>query len=122
MGGGKGVVDVEIAQLGHGGGERGVVLFVARMETGVVEDGDISRTHRRDGGLGPLPLAILDEADGPSEHPAIGASDERQRNVRPLLTLQIGNAPCRERVFQYVYTSLVAVSLKKTINTALNIL
>src|SRR3546814_4773528 len=62
MGGGKGVVDVEIAQLGHGGGERGVVLFLARMETGVVEDGDIARTHRRDGGLGPLPLAILDEA------------------------------------------------------------
>src|SRR3546814_18236641 len=35
--------------------------------------------------------------------------------VRGLPVLQIGRAPCRERVCQYVYISVVAVYLKKKI-------
>src|SRR3546814_16455051 len=46
-------------------------------------------------------------------HPA-AVQLEAGRAVYPLLALEIGRASWRERVCQYVWISVVAVSLKKT--------
>src|SRR3546814_16287800 len=37
----------------------------------------------------------------------------RELSLRPFIEREIGRASCRERVCQYVYRSVVAVSLKK---------
>src|SRR3546814_12125927 len=45
---------------------------------------------------------------------AFVCDDETAEGIRPILNeIEIGRASCRERVCQYVYISVVAVSLKK---------
>jgi hypothetical protein len=65
----EGVVDIIIAERGHRLGQVGIVLFLASVEAGVLEDADIAGQHRGDRALGLGPGAILDEPDRTSRQP-----------------------------------------------------
>ncbi len=79
VGGGEGVVDVEIAEAGETLRHRRIVLLLAPEEAGIFEDGDVARLEHRYVLLRHLPV---DVAHRPAEHLLIGPGDERQGIVR----------------------------------------
>src|SRR3546814_12874718 len=60
--------------------------------------------------LGPRPLAGLGSAASRATVPRSGRRKSQPTNAQGA---EIGRASCRERVWQYVYISVVAVPLKK---------
>ncbi len=79
MGRREGVVDIDVAELGHLLDESRVVLFLALVEAGVLEDEDVAIPHFGDGVGGDLPDAVIREADRPLDDFRDGRSDGLQR-------------------------------------------
>ena len=59
--GGKSIIDVELAQLGHGSGKARIVPLLARMEAGILKDCDIARLHLANRCLCAFSRPIIDE-------------------------------------------------------------
>src|SRR3546814_14980555 len=77
----------------------GQVATEAQIARQVRQVGDLRVHHKRS--------CHLDAREVDTVTPVVDAI------AHPLVRLEIGRASCRERVCQYVYISLVAVSLKK---------
>ena len=92
---GEGVVDVIIAERRHALGQLRVVLLLADVEAGVLEDADRSRQHDRDRPRRFRALAILDEADRPAGQLGQRLDQQRGRHVGPALPL--GPAEMRQQ-------------------------
>ena len=88
----EGVVDPEVAELGEFGDERRVVLLLALVEAGVLQQQDVAGLHRRDRGLGLRADAVLGERDGPLHGLRDGGGDRLQRllRVRSLRPAEVG--------------------------------
>ncbi len=63
MGGGKGVVDIDVAEFGHLCDQRRIVLFLALVEAGVFQQQQIAVRHFGDRSGSLVADAILGEAD-----------------------------------------------------------
>src|SRR3546814_18318104 len=63
-------------------------------------------------------VRFCDEVVGTGELAMVNRGDHQVADVQPEIPLdnQLGRASCRERVCQYAYISVVAVSLKKKKN------
>ena len=94
VGGGEGVVDVDVAELGQRGDERGIVLLLARVEAGVFEQQDVAGLHRGDRGFGRGADAVLGEGDRPARRCARRGGDRLQRLLR---VAALGPAEMREQ-------------------------
>ena len=68
VGGGEGVVDVDVAQLGELGDELRLVLFFRLVEAGVLEAENVAVLHRRDRLGGRFADAVGGESDRPFDH------------------------------------------------------
>jgi hypothetical protein len=68
VGGGESVVHIQVAERSHFAGKLGVVLFLARVEAGVFQDGDVARLQLRDIVGGERAGAVADEADRTAQH------------------------------------------------------
>ena len=58
----EGVVDPDVAELGERGDEGRIVLLLALVEAGVLQQQDVAGLHRGDRGLGLVADAVLGEA------------------------------------------------------------
>ena len=87
MGGGEGVVDIDVAERGHRSDERRVVLFLALVEAGVFQQQHVAVGHLGDGGFRRRPDAIRSEGDRLAEMRRERGGDGLQRIglVRPVL-------------------------------------
>ncbi len=85
---GKSIVDVIVAERRHAFGELRVVLLLTGVETGVLEDADIAREHRRDRAFGFRPLAILNKPNRAAGQLPQRLDQQRRRHVRPVLALR----------------------------------
>ena len=68
VGGGEGVVDVDVAELGELVDEGRVVLFLRLVEAGVLEQQDVAVLHRGDRLRRPVADAVGGEGDRPLDH------------------------------------------------------
>ena len=89
VGGGEGVVDIEIAKLGELLGEAGVVLLLAGVVAQVLEHGHLAGLQCIDAAPCLLADAILDEMHlrAAASARAILAATGRKRGVGPRLAL-----------------------------------
>ena len=87
VGGGKGVVDIEIAELGEFGDKGRIVLLLALVKAGVLEEQHVAVLHPGDRVSGGLADAVGGEGDRPPDDAGDGVSDgsERIGLVRPAL-------------------------------------
>ena len=82
VGGGKGVIDIDVRQAGQGAGHLRVVVFLARVEAGVFQDQDFAGFEFGDGFLGDRADAIVGEEDVSAEHVPQGGGDGAEGHVR----------------------------------------
>ena len=87
MRGGKGVVHEGIGQPGQPLGQGGVVLLLARVVAGVLEQQDAAIGQRGGGGLGLWPDAVIGPDDGAAEGSGQGFHHGLQRHLRHALAL-----------------------------------
>ncbi len=95
VGGGEGVVDVEVAELGEAFDDRRVVLFLALVEAGVLEQQDVAVLHFGDGGGGDVADAVGRKADRTADDLGDGGGDGTQRIL--LVRAALGTAEMREQ-------------------------
>ena len=95
MGGGEGVVDIDVAELGELVDMGRVVLLLALMEAGVLEQKHVAVLHFGDRVVGCLADAVGREGDRPLDDVGDRGGDGLQRIglVRPAL----GPAEMREQ-------------------------
>ena len=79
MGGGEGVVDIDVAELGELGDEGRIVLLLALVEAGVLQQQHVAVLHRRDRFGGGLADAVGGEGDGPTQMLGDRRGDRAQR-------------------------------------------
>ena len=93
VGGREGVVDIDVAVGGQRLDEIGLVLFLALVEAGVLEQQDAAIGKRRHCLLGGVPDAVLCKRYGPAEHAFDRRTDGCKREFRcgsPLRTAEMG--------------------------------
>jgi hypothetical protein len=78
----EGVVDVDVAILCQLLGKTGIVLLLARVEAGVLEDEHVAVLHTLDRFGGFITDAIVGKGDRPAELLAKGFGDRLQRLLR----------------------------------------
>ena len=79
VGGREGVVDIDVAELGHLLDESRIVLLLALVEAGVLEQEDVAVLHFGDGVGGDLPDAVVREGDRALDDLGDRGSDGLQR-------------------------------------------
>ena len=85
--GGEGVVDIHVGDRRHRIGQRGVILFFTRMETGILQDRNVAGAHHRNAIDRCLTSAIGNELHFAAQNLAQGPGDLRQRKFGVLLAL-----------------------------------
>src|SRR4029077_8788443 len=80
------VVDPDVAELGKRRDEGRIVLFLALMEAGVLQQQNVAGLHRGDRGLGLVTDAVVGERDLPLDRSRHGVGDRLKRilGVRTL--------------------------------------
>ena len=79
VGGGKGVVDIDVAELGELVHMSRVVLLLALVEAGVLEQQDVAVPHRPDRVGGHFANAVANEANRPADDLGHRLGDRSQR-------------------------------------------
>jgi hypothetical protein len=95
MRGRESVVDIEIANLGNGLDQFGVVLFLARPETGVFQQGNVARAQNPHGLLDHIARHFGHEHHFAAQHLFHCAHDQRERLIRHAVAL--GAAKMRQQ-------------------------
>ena len=80
--GGEGVVDADVAELGERRDEGRIVLLLALVEAGVLEQQDVAGLHRGDRGLGLPPMQSSAKATGRSITARHRGGDRLERFLR----------------------------------------
>ena len=96
----EGVVDIDIAELGQRADEVGIVLFLARVEAGVLQQRMSPGFMAATALLGRLADAVVGERDRPLEDVRDAAGDRLQRVLRDRACPSAGRnatagSPCR---------------------------
>src|SRR6185437_11584224 len=107
MRGRESVVDPKIAEFGQRGNESRIVLFLAGVETRVLQAQDVARLHGGDGALGDLADAVLGKSHGPLDDArnfrrywlerllgvalALGATEMRKQDYFAAFVGDLGN-------------------------------
>ena len=86
VGGGEGVVDIDVAERREGRDERRVVRFLARVKAGIFEDDNVAVGKRGNRVDSTRPNAVSGEGDRTTENAGEGGGNraQRQPGVDPL--------------------------------------
>ncbi len=98
MGGGEGVVDVEIAERRQRRDEIAFVLFLAGVEAGILEEQDVAVLHLRHRGRRVGADAIVGEGDRTAEDGADRRHDLFQRHLGIRLALRAAEMGEQDRL------------------------